>query len=519
MGDHTEGKTTDTGMSSRPKWENPNHPLYLHHGDQPGIILVPQSLAEDNYSTWVQSMSMALTVKNKIGFVDGSIKEPTEDKLDEVQQWKRCNNLVKTWLLGSMSKDIASSVIHCKNANQMWVDLQEKFSHVNIVHLFHIENEIHGCVQGNMTPTRRIPLFFDMKATEISNGRISTQPEAAAFAVRNPNREYESEGKDLRCAKCNRTNHSTKNCRAHLKCTFCGWKGHTFDHCRKRMAALEPDQPNPSRGNQVTAYAQDNKMATPSFPFSEEECKQILQMLSKSRTSMANQVGNSSNHEELSGKAFSLVCNGKTNTWILDSGATDHMVCDPNLLTQSKKVENHTVELPNGSYASVTHIGQSIKPNKSISNQTQTSSLATEPWEITPKARQPTQACLQDPSGKIPTILSIPIMNSESKLESAMEYKGSSPSISCSEILARQPLASSFKVVDQSEHLPPYIRDERCRVLGKGTCCARGRRITLSAPYLRLGCQPQWADSPALVSWASSPHGLEVQKGWLGFQP
>ena len=93
MGDNLE-KATDTGMSSKPKWEHPNHPLYLHHADQPGIILVSQLLAEDNYSTWVQSMRMALTVKNKIGLVDESIKEPSKDQLEELQQWKRCNDLL-----------------------------------------------------------------------------------------------------------------------------------------------------------------------------------------------------------------------------------------------------------------------------------------------------------------------------------------------------------------------------------------------------------------------------------------
>ncbi|CAL2259146.1 unnamed protein product [Prunus armeniaca] len=50
-----------------------------------------------------------------------------------------------------MSKEIAGSVIHCKDVSQMWLDLQERFSHVNSVKLFHIENEIHDCVQGSMT--------------------------------------------------------------------------------------------------------------------------------------------------------------------------------------------------------------------------------------------------------------------------------------------------------------------------------------------------------------------------------
>jgi hypothetical protein len=118
--------------------------------DQPRAVLVPQPLVEDNYSTWSQSMTMVLTVKNKIGFIDGSMKKPDEKKPDEHQQWNWCNSLVKTWLLGSMSKDIATSIINCKDARQIWLDLQERFSHVNVIQLFNIENEIHNCVQGNM---------------------------------------------------------------------------------------------------------------------------------------------------------------------------------------------------------------------------------------------------------------------------------------------------------------------------------------------------------------------------------
>lgn len=113
-------------------WENPNHPLFLHHSDQPGAVLVSQTLMEDNYTTWIQSMSMALTIKNKKGFVDGSIQRPTT-KIEEQQQWDRCNTLVKTWLLGSMSKEIFGSVVHCKTARDMWLELHERFSHTNTV--------------------------------------------------------------------------------------------------------------------------------------------------------------------------------------------------------------------------------------------------------------------------------------------------------------------------------------------------------------------------------------------------
>lgn len=75
---------------------------------------------------------------------------------------------------------------------------------------------------------------------------------------------------------------------------------------------------------------------------------------------MANHGDNTSNHEELLGKAFTFTQNGKKNVWILDSGATDHIVCNPDHLTHSKAVENHTVELLNGSLAKVTHVGKIV---------------------------------------------------------------------------------------------------------------------------------------------------------------
>ena len=289
----------------------------------------------------------------------------------------------------------------------MWLDLQERFSLVNIVQLFHIENEIHNCVQSNMTVSsyftklkslwderdalcsipacrcearneiisyvetkktmkflmglndsyatvRSNTFLLDLlptvnkayalvlrheKQVEASNGKSSTtQPDAAVFAVKGAGREPETEDGGQRCGKCNKTNHNTKNCHAHLKCTFYGWKGHIFEFFRKRKATAETEQSRSSKGNQVTAH--DKKDAMPNFLFSQEDCKQILQLLNKSKSSFANQVGNSSNHEELSGKAFSFVRNGKQTIWILDSGATDHIVCSPEFLTSSKRVED-----------------------------------------------------------------------------------------------------------------------------------------------------------------------------------
>ena len=68
-------------------------------------------------------------------------------------QWDRCDALVKTWLTGSMSKDISGSVKHCKSARAVWIELQERFCQTNTVQLFNIENSISACEQGSDSVT------------------------------------------------------------------------------------------------------------------------------------------------------------------------------------------------------------------------------------------------------------------------------------------------------------------------------------------------------------------------------
>ncbi|KAL6207506.1 hypothetical protein ACLB2K_018464 [Fragaria x ananassa] len=57
----------------------------------------------------------ALDVKNKTGFLDGTLERPEADG-EERQQWQRCNNMVKHWLFGSMSKTMHKSVARMKDA-------------------------------------------------------------------------------------------------------------------------------------------------------------------------------------------------------------------------------------------------------------------------------------------------------------------------------------------------------------------------------------------------------------------
>jgi hypothetical protein len=87
--------------------------LFLHHGDSPSSILVSQVLNGENYNSWSRSMLMALNAKNKLCLIDGSMPKPSESS-SNFKAWTRCNDMVLSWIINSVSKEISASVTSTK---------------------------------------------------------------------------------------------------------------------------------------------------------------------------------------------------------------------------------------------------------------------------------------------------------------------------------------------------------------------------------------------------------------------
>ncbi|KAI5330422.1 hypothetical protein L3X38_029820 [Prunus dulcis] len=127
-------------------------PLYIHSSDHPGLLLVSKKLNGDNYATWQRSMVIALTAKNKIGFVDGSIERPSSTKKsDEHTLWDRCDKMVLSWLLNSVDSDLADSVVYAATAREIWQDFEDRFSQGNAPRIFQIQKMIVSHTQGTMS--------------------------------------------------------------------------------------------------------------------------------------------------------------------------------------------------------------------------------------------------------------------------------------------------------------------------------------------------------------------------------
>jgi hypothetical protein len=126
------------------------NPLYLHNGDNPGNPLVTQLLTGENYYTWSRSMLMALTAKKKVLFINGGLPKP--DPLSpEFLPWTQCNNMVLSWIINSVSKEISISIISVDTAEAMWNDLKDRFSQQNGPRIFQIQKSISDLRQENLS--------------------------------------------------------------------------------------------------------------------------------------------------------------------------------------------------------------------------------------------------------------------------------------------------------------------------------------------------------------------------------
>lgn len=103
------------------------HPYFLQSSDNPGVALVTQSLTAQNYQQWSRSVKLALSAKNKLELVDGSLPKPA-DNSPLYAFWHRCNGMVLSWLLNLISVEIRASVVYFITAQEIWEDLAIRFS-------------------------------------------------------------------------------------------------------------------------------------------------------------------------------------------------------------------------------------------------------------------------------------------------------------------------------------------------------------------------------------------------------
>ncbi|XP_071700335.1 uncharacterized protein [Rutidosis leptorrhynchoides] len=137
--------------SSDDDLNSPNHLLYLHQNDHPGLILISKKLTgSDNFSSWRRSMMIALNAKNKLQIVTGQFVEPETSSRTRAL-WERTNDMIISWILKTISYEISNSLSFANTAKDLWKELQEHYSQLDGHRVYQLTNDITQLKQNQCT--------------------------------------------------------------------------------------------------------------------------------------------------------------------------------------------------------------------------------------------------------------------------------------------------------------------------------------------------------------------------------
>jgi len=126
--------------------------LYLHPNENPAAPLVSLVLDSTNYHSWSKSVVTALSAKNKVEFILGSHTCPTKND-PTYSAWQRCNNMVVSWLMHSVSTPIRQSIIWMDMAIDVWTDLKTRYSQGDLSRISDLQSEVVSLNQGDLSVT------------------------------------------------------------------------------------------------------------------------------------------------------------------------------------------------------------------------------------------------------------------------------------------------------------------------------------------------------------------------------
>eukprot|EP00256_Glycine_max_P057068 XP_014624767.1 uncharacterized protein LOC106796590 [Glycine max] len=398
--------------------------LYLHPSENPAVTLVSPALDSSNYHSWSRSMITTLSAKNKVEFVNGNAPEPL--KTDRTYgAWNRCNNMVVSWLVHSVSTSIRQSILWMDKAEETWNDLKSRYAQGDLLRVSDLQQEAASIKQGSLSVTEyftKLRVIWDeveifrpdpvcsctVKCTcsvlnimaqrkredramqflrglneQYNNIRshvllmdpIPTIPKIFSLVAQQerqlagnnalPNLNIEvKEGPSINAVKstcefCGRVGHSENVCykkhgipsnydgkskgfgmRNGKTCAYCGKPGHTIDICYKKHRYPLGFKFTNSRTMANNIVAVEGKATNDQAQhqehqelvrFSPEQYKALLALIqqpceknSASANSQVASISSCSNHDT-TGIILSCEKANTTTSWILDSGATDHV--------------------------------------------------------------------------------------------------------------------------------------------------------------------------------------------------
>ncbi|KAG6493232.1 hypothetical protein ZIOFF_048209 [Zingiber officinale] len=356
-----------------------------------------------NYATWEFQFRMFLKGKELWGHIDGSLMALENAK--DLGQWETKDARIISWLLGSIEAHMVNNLRPFNTVKEMWDYLKRIYHQDNTARRFQLELEIGNLSQGDLSIEQYYSGFLNLWG-EYSNIIYSKVPKEALASIqaihevskrdqflmklrsdfdvaragllnRNPvpsldiclgellreeqrlatqavlgaslekstviNVAYAAQGRNrgkdqLQCYSCKEFGHIARNCSKKF-CNYCKQHGHIIKECptrpeNRRTQAFQATIPNLNViGPTSTVTGTNQFVLTPEM---------VQQMILTAFSTLT-----------LQGQGMNI-----SSSWIVDSGASNHMTGSPDLLHNVRQYNgSQNIQIANGSNLPITAIG------------------------------------------------------------------------------------------------------------------------------------------------------------------
>ncbi|KAL2940597.1 Retrovirus-related Pol polyprotein from transposon TNT 1-94 [Bienertia sinuspersici] len=158
---------------------DPTSPLYLHPSDRTSSINIEKLQGASNYRPWRRSLEIALASKRKLGFVTGGVKRDENDKVKQ-ECWDTCNNMVISWILGSVSESIKKSIMFMSDACEIWKHLENRYSITNGARKYSLSKQLYETKQSGRLVSE---YYTNMKAIWVELENLNVLPAITTMTV------------------------------------------------------------------------------------------------------------------------------------------------------------------------------------------------------------------------------------------------------------------------------------------------------------------------------------------------
>ena len=118
--------------------------------ENPCAIIAQVQFNGDNFDEWAQAIRMALRVKKKFGFVDGSVTAPSNDA-PEYEDWISAKSMLTLWILNTVDPKVRKTLANKEDPLELWKEIKDRFSEGNGPRIQEIKAELAFCRQGNIS--------------------------------------------------------------------------------------------------------------------------------------------------------------------------------------------------------------------------------------------------------------------------------------------------------------------------------------------------------------------------------